>query len=158
MVEHNHSHEIRIPRSALIGIAAILLGTLVPIFWFRVSGSEPISQVPLPDQVTESRQLRFEDGPNGTVSVYEVGSGSDVLVRVIEAGEGGFVRGVLRSLARARRASNIGADVPFTLTQQADGALFLEDPATGQRIFLQAFGPASTASFEALLARGPAQP
>ncbi len=159
MVEHNHSHEIRVPRSALIGIAAILVATLAGVFWFRVSGSEPVSQVPVPGEVIKSRQLRFEDGPDGTVSVYEVSSSkSDELIRVIGAGEGGFIRGLMRGLARSRRASNLGPELPFILSQQADGALFLEDSATGQRIFLQAFGPDSARSFESLLDRKEAQP
>ncbi|MEE4639701.1 MAG: photosynthetic complex assembly protein PuhC [Wenzhouxiangella sp.] len=154
MTEHEHSHEVRVPLGVLVGIALVLLATISATAWYRISGNAPISQVPQPQQITAARQLRFEDGPGGTVSVIELIDGRpDQLVEIIEPGEGGFIRGVLRSLARARRASNIGNEHPFLLTQQADGALFLEDPSTQQRIYLQAFGPASTESFKALLSQ-----
>ncbi|MEE4295877.1 MAG: photosynthetic complex assembly protein PuhC [Wenzhouxiangella sp.] len=159
MTDKNHSDDIRVPVSALIGISAVLLAVLAAVFWFRASGNEPISQVPIPEQVTEVRKLRFQDGPDGTVSVYSVSeNASDELIQVIPTGEGGFIRGVLRSLARARRASEIGAEQPFVLIRQADGAMFLEDPATDQRIYLQAFGPASAEAFETLLPETPVQP
>lgn len=159
MAEREHSHEIKIPLGVLIAIALVLFGTIGAVAWFRISGNAPISQVPQPQQVTEARQLRFEDSPGGTVSVYElIEGGPDQLVHIVEPGEGGFIRGVLRSLARARRASDIGAEHPFLLIQAADGSLLLEDPTTQQRIYLQAFGPASTESFKALLSREDAAP
>jgi putative photosynthetic complex assembly protein len=159
LTQHDHSDEIRVPVSALIGIGALLLAVLVAIFWFRASGHEPVSQVPVPQQVTESRQLRFVDGPDGTVSVYAVSeSAPDELIEIVPAGEGGFIRGVLRTLARARRASDIGADQPFILIQQADGAMFLEDPATDQRIYLQAFGPSGAEAFKNLMSGAPDLP
>jgi putative photosynthetic complex assembly protein len=154
MAEHEHSHEVRVPLGVLIGIALVLLATISATAWFRISGNTPVSQVPEPQQITAARQLRFEDGPGGTVSVLELIDGQpDQMIHVIEPGEGGFIRGVLRSLARARRARNIGNEYPFLLMQQADGAMFLEDPTTEQRIYLQAFGPAGTESFKALLSR-----
>jgi putative photosynthetic complex assembly protein len=152
MADQDHSHEIKIPIGVLIGITLVLLGAIGATAWYRLSGNPPISQVPQPEQIIQTSELRFEDGPEGTVSVFErIDDETERLVEVIGVGEGGFIRGVLRSLARARRASNIGNEHPFLLTQQADGSLFLEDPMTQQRIYLQAFGPASTESFKALL-------
>jgi len=152
MADQDHSHEIKIPIGVLIGITLLLLGAIGATAWFRLSGNPPISQVPQPEQIIQTSELRFEDGPEGTVSVFELIDGdTERLIDIIEVGEGGFIRGVLRSLARARRASNIGTEHPFLLTQQADGSLYLEDPMTEQRIYLQAFGPAGTESFKALL-------
>jgi len=152
MAEHDHSHEVKIPLSVLIGIAALLACTLAAVAFFRYSGMEPIAQVPKPEQVIEMRQLRFTDSANGTVEVLElVEGGPDQLVHIIEPGEGGFIRGVLRSLARARRANGLGNEHPFVLIELANGTLLLEDPMTDQRIYLQAFGPASIESFKNLL-------
>lgn len=152
MSDHDHSHSIEVPRSVLIATAIILLSVIVAIGYFRGSGQEPTARVPESDQIADQRQLRFADGGGGTVSVFEVGAAEDDrLIQVIEPGEGGFIRGVLRSLARARRASGISEEHPFMLVQHGNGDLILEDPMTGQRIYLQAFGPASIEAFSALL-------
>jgi len=154
MSEH-HSHQIHIPRGVLIGAATLIALTITTVAAFRITGIDPVAQVPKPDATPiESRVLRFEDGPDGTVIVHEVREGvPDQVVHIVETGDGGFIRGVLRSLARARRAGGIGPEHPFRLSMQADGRLFLEDPATGQRIYIQAFGPTNVESFKQLLAR-----
>jgi putative photosynthetic complex assembly protein len=86
------------------------------------------------------------------------GSGEERFVHEVPSGEGGFIRGVLRSLARARNAQGIGSDHPFVLKQQATGTLLLEDPETGQRIDLQAFGPTNIGSFRTILEHAAAGP
>ena len=40
---------------------------------------------------------------------------------------------------------------PFRLTRWSDGRLSLDDPATGRRIELDAFGPTNTAVFAHLM-------
>ena len=73
-------------------------------------------------------------------------------VAVIAAGQKtGFVRGVMRGLARDRRARGIDNRPPFTLTLWRDGELSLTDTATGRTIELSAFGPTNRATFAALL-------
>lgn len=147
-----HDHQVRVPRAALIA-AAVLIGiTIAAVATVRLTGMEPAAQVPAPESAAATRALRFEDRPNGDVVVYESGGdGEDRPVRVLEPGDDGFIRGVLRSLARERRGSGIGPEEPFLLSMQADGQLFLEDPATGQRIYLNAFGPTNVAAFRKLL-------
>ena len=154
MVEHEHSHGIKVPRSVLITAALLILSTMALVAFFRLADINPIAQIPEPDQTIETRALRFEDSVDGTVIVYELIDGApDRVVQVIRTGEGGFIRGVLRSLARSRRARDIGSEYPFLLTLQANGSLLLEDPQTGQRIDLRAFGPSNIEAFQALLAR-----
>lgn len=155
MSDHDHSHGIKIPRGVLIAIGLVLFATIAGVAWFRASGLEPTAQVPQADQAAEVRQLRFVDSTEGTVSVFEVREGQeDRLIQVIQPGEGGFIRGVLRSLARARRASGISDEQPFVLIRQGNGELLLEDPMTSQRIYLQAFGPDNIEAFKILLADG----
>jgi len=150
-----HHHQVRVPRGALAAAGVLIALTLATVAAFRISGVDPIAQVPEPEADVDARELRFEDRPDGAVAVYETGgaAGAERLVHVVEPGAGGFIRGVLRSLARARRASGISPEHPFQLIEQADGRLLLEDPATGQRIYLQAFGPTNVESFRTLMAR-----
>lgn len=136
----------------LIAAGSLILLTMAAVAIFRLADLEPVAQVPAPDQTIQSRVLRFEDSREGTVIIYELIDGApDRVVHVVEPGEGGFIRGVLRSLARSRRASGIGREHPFHLMLQANGNLLLEDPLTDQRIYLQAFGPTNIESFKALL-------
>lgn len=152
MSEHDHSHDVKIPLGVLIGIATVLLVTTVAVAVFRMSGQEPTARVPEPEQVIDVRQFRFADSTDGTVEVLEPRDGSpDHVVHVFQPGDGGFVRGLMRSMARARRANGIGPEEPFVVMQLANGTILLEDPSTGQRIDLQAFGPASIESFRNLL-------
>jgi putative photosynthetic complex assembly protein len=70
---------------------------------------------------------------------------------VLDPGTNGFVRGVLRGLARERRRQGLGSEIPFHLAQRADGRLTLVDPATERVIDLKAFGPTNTQAFARLL-------
>ncbi|MEE4330593.1 MAG: photosynthetic complex assembly protein PuhC [Wenzhouxiangella sp.] len=152
MSEHHHTHEIRVPKGVLIGAATLLSLTIVAVAAFRIAGVEPVAQVPPADTVQRSLDLRFADGPNGTVNIYRVlENGPDQVLDVVEPGEGGFIRGVLRSLARARRASGISREEPFRLILQTDGVMLLEDPATAQRIYLPAFGPTNLETFRRII-------
>ena len=101
---------------------------------------------PAPSRVVAERSLSFLDRADGAVIVLA----GDAPVAVYE-GEQGFLRGTLRGLARMRKSMGIAAAVPFHLSAWADGRLTLEDPATGQRIDLEAFGPTNAAVFAQLL-------
>ena len=154
MNDHSHSHQIRVPRGALIAAGLLIGFTIVAVMTFRITGQTPAAQIPVADVPTETRTLRFEDSAEGTVVVYELAENdSEQIVHVVPSGEGGFIRGVLRSMARARNASDIGNEHPFRLIEQTNGTLVLEDPQTGQRIDLQAFGPTNIESFRAMLNR-----
>ena len=61
------------------------------------------------------------------------------------------MRGVLRGLARDRRADGIGRSPPFRLTRWADGRLSLDDPATGRHVDLEVFGPTNAGAFAEIL-------
>ena len=145
-----HSHDIQLPRGLLLG-AVLLIGTvLLAVAALRVSGVD-ISTRSQAATVAE-RHLRFEDAPDGSIRVLDVGSGTPVVVQTIAAGEGGFLRGALRALVRSRRSAGVGAEVPFHLVAHADGRLTLEDPATQQHLALESFGPTNAAVFAHLLA------
>lgn len=93
------------------------------------------------------RHLHFEDRPDGSVAVFE----GDRLIERLEPGTGGFVRGVMRGLARERRIRDIDDATPFRLMRFADGRLLLEDPETGHLVALGAFGATNEAAFARLM-------
>ncbi|NBB92893.1 MAG: photosynthetic complex assembly protein PuhC [Gammaproteobacteria bacterium] len=148
-----HSHQIHVPKGALIAAGVLILLTITAVAAFRIAGLDPTARIPASDRPLEVRELRFEDSPNGQVLVYDLtDDAADRVVHVVQPGEGGFIRGVLRSMARSRRASGIGREHPFLLITEPNGTLVLEDPQTGERIYLPAFGPTNIESFRSMLA------
>jgi len=151
--QHPDHHGVVVPTGVLIAAGLLLSFTIVMVLGFRLSGQEPTAQIPQYEQSLISRALRFEDGPNGSVQVFEVHADQDEsLVHIVQSGQGGFIRGVLRSMARSRNAHGIAPEHPFVLNLEPSGTLVLEDPQTGQRIDLKAFGPDNIDSFRAMLA------
>ncbi len=98
-----------------------------------------------------SRDLRFTDRADGAVVIEDVAI-QRVNSVIIPGQKTGFIRGVMRGLARERRMHGIGAEPPFRLTSWADGELSLVDTATGRSLELNSYGPTNRASFAALLA------
>jgi putative photosynthetic complex assembly protein len=143
------------PRGALAGAAALVAVTIALSAAARWGGFGT-TQLPESAAVT-ARDLRFDDRDDGAVVVHDARTGE--LVEVIAPGTNGFLRGALRGLARERRMHGIGSEPPFRLAAGADGRLILEDPSTGRRIALEAFGPTNAGAFARLLADGaPAAP
>lgn len=100
-----------------------------------------------------TRDLRFEDRPDGAVAIVDARNGA--VVALLPPGEGGFVRGALRGLARERRMHEAGgADVPFRVSVWEDGRLTLEDTATGRLVDLGAFGQTQVQTFARLVTTG----
>ena len=64
-------------------------------------------------------------------------------------GEHGFLRGTLRGWRASAASQGLGSEPPFRLIARADGRLTLEDPATGERVDLESFGPTNAASSRA---------
>lgn len=135
------------PRAALVG-AALLLGLSMLGVWAARTSGVGLTRMPEAAPVA-SRELRFEDRDDGSLAVIDAQSRGPVAV--LPPASNGFMRGVLRGLARERRRASVGAEPPFRLTRWADGRLSLEDPATGQRINLEVFGPTNAAAFARLL-------
>lgn len=155
-------HPETLPKGALAIAGALVLFSLAATATVRIAhlpaAASPVllraEQKVAPAQV---RELRFLDRPDGSVLIQDVGSGGTA--SVIEAGsQSGFIRGVMRGLARDRRMRGIGDMPPFRLTLWRDGELSLTDSATGRTIELGAFGATNRAAFAALLpSRKPAR-
>ncbi|TVQ35442.1 MAG: hypothetical protein EA356_07715 [Geminicoccaceae bacterium] len=96
------------------------------------------------------RDLHFEDRADGGITVREFGN--DRIVQEIDPGDGTFVRGVLRAVARERKRTELGSEAPFRMIGWSDGRVSLEDLVTGHRAeLIGAFGRDNTAAIVALL-------
>ncbi len=133
--------QVLFPRWLPRVVGALLLALLLGVAALRLVGfdtSEPVGPA------VQARALRFADTPDGAVRVSDAVTGEELAVM---RGEQGFLRGVLRGLARDRRMNEVGPYPPYTLSLHADGRLRLADPQTGQRYDLASFGPDNAAVF-----------
>lgn len=143
----DHDDEIRVPRGALRAAAAIIVFAIAAAGFARISGFGR-SEMPASTPV-EQRALLFEDRADGAVVVREA-AGKAVL-DVIQPGAFGFVRVAMRGMARDRKIHGVGSEQPFMLTRWADRRVTLDDPETGRRLDLAAFGRVNGEAFERLL-------
>jgi putative photosynthetic complex assembly protein len=126
-------------------IASLLMAIILLIANYVQSGKmEP--QVDA--SVITKKTLHFRDLPNGAVGVISADNGQ--MIAQVE-GQAGFVRGILRALARDRRIRQISSDDAFELVSRSDGRLTLIDLATNNRIDLESFGKDNAAEFAAFL-------
>lgn len=139
------------PRFALIAAAVLIAGSITAAAagrYVRLNNPEP--SVYANATPVAARDLTFFDMADGSVEVRDA---QDARVLFVAApGTNGFIRGVMRGMARDRRARGIGQEPGFRLAQWADGRLSLEDLATGRQIELSAFGGTNRAAFAQLLA------
>jgi len=121
--------------AGLLIAATVALSTYSPFGSFPRHEATPLSE----------RQLHFADRADGAVVITDAVTGARVAV--VAPGEGGFVRGTLRGLARARFVAGIGPEVPFRLVGWSDGRLTFEDPATSTKMEMAAFGQTNAETF-----------
>jgi putative photosynthetic complex assembly protein len=155
----SHTAEPGFPRAALYGAGALIPFAMLMTLAVRigvVAPSPSASDVRTAAGIRPlaSRDLLFLDRADGAVEIREVGGG---VVASVEPGtEHGFIRGVMRGLARERRMKGYDSSQPFQLTLWADNSLSLTDRATGRVIDLGAFGSSNRAVFAAMLPKAAA--
>lgn len=142
------------PKGPLVGAFLLVAVSLISVAAVRlglISGPEDRVVTTAAATVPRTSQdLRFLDRADGAVVVQHL---DGRVAAVVAPGEGGFVRGVLRGLARDRKARGLDSRPAFRLTEWADGRLTLEDTATGQILDLDGFGPTNREAFLMLLHR-----
>lgn len=141
----------KLPNLPLSALGALVLVSVLGVAAVRLSGTSPQQQADASTLVT--RQLRFEDGADGSIAVRDANSGA--LLDTIAPGTNGFLRSAMRGLVRERKRQGQGPEQPFQLLGRADGRLTLVDPGTGRRIDLESFGPTNAAVFARLLPTHP---
>jgi putative photosynthetic complex assembly protein len=156
-MSHAHSHENTVPAPALASAAALVVFALamtatVQLGWLDRSAVPAVERAQAEIAPVAQRSLHFADMPDGSVEIADAASGAHVATIAAGGEQGGFIRGVLRGLARERRMNGLGARQPFTLTRWEDGSLTLRDEGTGRMVELGGFGADNRAAFAALLA------
>ena len=143
-----------VPRGAILGAAALIGFSLVVASVGRLTGIGAVRE----DHATamQSQSFRFEDRPDGGIAVIAPETGA--VIGVVPAGTDGFVRTVLRSFAFDRQRHGLGAGPAFTIARWSDGHSTIEDPATGRRVDLAAFGAANMQAFEHVVAMRGSKP
>ncbi len=137
----------RFPRLALIGAALVVAFSVA---FAALSTWTGYGRVAMPErEPLVTVDLRFVDRADGGVGVFLAGTGEELAVIAPETG--GFVRGVMRGLARERMLNSINSEPPFRLIRWASGTMSLDDPSTGRRVELDAFGPTNAGVFADLL-------
>ncbi len=158
MSTHSHTGPA-FPRGALIGAGGMIGITLIAVFGVKLG----VFPAPLTTQqervidharVAATRDFIFTDRADGALVASDAKSGDVVLVEA-PGSNSGFIRGVLRGLARERMLHGKGHEIPFTVTQWSDGALTLTDQATGRVIELGSFGHTNRGAFAKLLVGAP---
>lgn len=155
-----HDHENTVPRPALILAGALVATTLALTALVQV-GVLNREAVPAVERASagvvavETRHLAFEDRADGAVVVKDTDSGETLAVLMGENDGGGFVRGVMRGMARERKMKGMGQTTPFELALWTNGSLSLLDPATDRSVELGSFGPDNRAAFAKFLKTQP---
>jgi putative photosynthetic complex assembly protein len=145
MSEHFDAQPL--PRAVLLGAALLVIGSILAVSAGRYS-DVGVTHMPTAHAVL-TRSLRFDDRDDGAVVVVDINQHQQI--EVFQPGTSGFVRGVMRGMARARRLAGIDAEPPFQLTRWSDGRMSIQDPTTGVIVNLEVFGPSNSAPFAHLL-------
>jgi putative photosynthetic complex assembly protein len=152
-MEHAEKHpEMYVPKAALIAAAVLVVFVITATAMVRLTGVGATRMTP--PKVIASIDLLFDDGENGSVLVYDASDRR--LIETLGPGAGGFVRVVMRSLARERKLASIGKEPPFQLARHDNGQLTLTDTTTKKQIDLNAFGSSNLDAFAKLMAKGSA--
>jgi putative photosynthetic complex assembly protein len=135
------------PRGVLIAAAVAVVGSIALAAMGRITGaanSDPTAPA------VASRTLLFKDRPDGAVVVFDASDPARPIA-IVAPETNGFLRATMRGLARQRLREDASHDIPFRLTQWQDGRLTLEDPTTGRRVEMTAFGITNEEAFARLL-------
>jgi putative photosynthetic complex assembly protein len=144
------THTSPVPAIPLVFAIALICSALAVAIGARLSdvGTTHLDYT----RPTATRDLLFEDASNGAVLVKDANSGQQI--GEIVPGNDGFVRAVMRNLARERLIAGGTKTMPFTLTRWDNGRLTIADPATGQKMELVGFGASNEKAFAKFLPQG----
>ncbi|MDG1064983.1 MAG: photosynthetic complex assembly protein PuhC [Luminiphilus sp.] len=145
-------HIRRVSDRLMALIALGLFFVVAAVLLARTTDNIIVAEPPV-GSLLQGKILLFNDGPNGEVAISDEATGA--VVRTLYAGEGSFIRGVVRSLVRTRHQQGLFEQTGFHLNLYQDGRLQLVDPLTSQVIDLVAFGPTNMAEFADLLTSEP---
>lgn len=138
--------------SQISPIALLLLGIMVVFALVFVGGQKLAGVEPAQVEtaaIVDLRAIRFVDREDGSIAAFDQGAAQPF--DVIAPQTGGFLRGTLRGMARARKLAHESSMPPMEIIHWADGRLSLRDPQTKREIALEPFGPTNADAFKRLL-------
>jgi putative photosynthetic complex assembly protein len=135
------------PRNTLIILGSVVLLAIMTAAAGRISGTANSKPTTAP---VVSRALLFRDLPDGGVAVFDA-TNTSAPISIVAPETNGFLRATMRGLARQRLREDVDREIPFRLTEWADGRLTLEDPTTGRSVEMEAFGITNEQVFADLL-------
>ncbi len=137
------------PKGALLAAAFLVGTTMLFASTARLTdwGATRLSLTP----ITAQRDLVFADRADGAIGISDAATGRQVAV--LQPGESGFVRVVLRGMAHDRLTRGGAAEAAFELRRHADGIVSIRDTQTGRIVTLSAFGDQNAAAFTNLIDR-----
>ncbi|MGC9268936.1 photosynthetic complex assembly protein PuhC [Acidiphilium sp.] len=143
---HHHDDEAPyVPRWAVIAAGCAMVGTILLATVARLT----TPSYTLPTATAPIMALRFIQTRSQALIVQNAATGRRVTV--IAPADDAFLRTTLRTMIETRDRDGISRTAPFLLVPAVRGALILDDPATGEHIDLQAFGPSNAGQFKALM-------
>jgi putative photosynthetic complex assembly protein len=153
-MSHSH-HGEPFPKGMLVLAGTLVGGALLLATTIRLTGTPPQSSPTLERAAAgvtavKSRDLRFADQADGSLSIVDVTTGQMAGV-VARGSTSGFIRGVMRGLMRNRHQRGLGPEAPFRLTKWANGQVSITDTTSGHVTDLSGFGDTNRAAVEALL-------
>ncbi len=122
-----------------VAVSATIFGTTTGIGTVKDSFGKPVA----------IRDIIITAIDNNAIQVIDAHTSQ--IIETYENGKGGFVRGSMRAMTRVRSSSNAVNTQPYRIIRWENGAVSLSDTVTGQRYYLNAFGPDNAAAFAALL-------
>lgn len=135
------------PKGVLLGAVALLVFAAGAIVFGQTTGIGVIKhRAGSPVAIRDVTITRTADD---SVMVKDARSGA--LIAAYEKDRGGFVRGSLRAFERMRMVAKVSETAPYRIIKWEAGTVSLSDTATGERIYLEAFGKDNAAAFEVLL-------
>ena len=134
-----------IPRTLLLGMAALALSTLALASYSVATGRDRVG-VPVAGTVVQSTAIVLE-GKSAQAVVVKRPDGT-VLA---DLPHGGFITVIQSGMARERLVHGVTGNPPVNIVRYDNGRLVAEDPATGWSAELYAFGSDNKAAFERLV-------
>ena len=138
-------HPGDVPRDVLIIVGFVMLMTIL-IAGFGDKGRG--HQFPT-GTVVAQRSLIFSDGADGSVVVSD--AANNQRVAVLPAKSNAFIRTTMRGIAHAGSHEFAVDNHAVLLTLWNDGRLTLDDPLSGRRLDLEAFGRDNAGAYAGLL-------
>jgi putative photosynthetic complex assembly protein len=137
----------RFPRWILLAAAAFLLFATAAVLFGQVTGIGVVREGA--SRPLAVRDITITRASGDQVVVTDAATGA--VIAAYPPDQGGFVRGSLRAFERMRDVAAAPKGAAYRLIRWENGRVSLSDTATGQRIYLDAFGRDNAAAFAALL-------